>query len=90
MVSLKIKHLIKMGSNFNSSFLSFWVPNSPTKNSHKEKIVALSECRRMKAMSANRGPRLTEERTLTIGFLSFAAPLVHIKSSQKENIIALK
>ena len=54
------------------------------KNSNKENIVALNECKRMKAVAVNQGPCLTQELNLIIVFFSFGARLAHMKNSQKE------
>jgi len=89
-VSTKKKNLAKLGSSCKSSFPSFWAPIAPTKNSHKEKIAALNECKGMKVRVANKGPRRTQELTLTIVFFSFGAQLTHTKSYRKENTNALK
>ena len=59
MVSPQIKNLTKLGTNLNSRFLSFWAPIAPRKKSHKEKIVALNKCKKMKAVAVNQGPCLT-------------------------------
>ena len=41
-------------------------------------------------MVVNQGPRLTQERTLTIVFYSFGAQLTHTKRSRKEDTNALQ
>jgi len=85
-VSPQIKNLTELGTNHNSSFLSFWAPITPTKDSHKEKIVPLNECKRMKVVGATQGPCLTQQLTLNIVFFSFGAPLTHTQGAPKKGI----
>jgi len=89
-VCSQIKNVTKLATNFNSSFLTFWALITTKKNYYKEKIVALNDCKRMKAVAVSQRPCLTQELTLTIAFFPFGAPLAHTKSSQKEYKNALK
>ena len=61
MVSPETKNIPKLGTNINTSFLSFGALLAPTNSSHKKKITAPNECIAMKDVAINQGPCKTQE-----------------------------
>ena len=87
----QIKNLTKIGTNFNSSFLSFDALLTPTNSSHKKQIVTPNECIGMKELEINQGRRQTQQHSLILAFsFIWGSTCAHREVPKKENANDLK